>query len=153
MRQQLITMAILILSPLAYATEVIKDGQDYPLDKLREQNQKIIKMVVAEVSKGLPQKVNKYTQMTKVRDENLTLIYTFEINAAPKSDDTVRKEGKEKMEKNVTKGICQSSKRFLDSGVTLTYEYISASTKKELFTFTMTQQKCHEQKEKEWKYE
>jgi len=141
MKLLLLTVAIMI-SSLSYATEVIKDGQEYPMDKMREQNQKIIKMVVEEVSKGLPQKVNKYTQMVKVRDENLTLIYTFEINAAPKSDETIRKEGKEKMEKYVSKGICQSSKKFLDVGVTISYEYLSASTKKELFTFTLTQKIC-----------
>ena len=146
MRLLLLTVAIMMISSLSYATEVIKDGQEYPMDKMREQNQKIIKMVVEEVSKKLPQKVNKYTQMVKVRDENLTLIYTFEINAAPKSDETVRKEGKEKMEKNVSKGICQSSKRFLDVGVTISYEYLSASTKKELFTFTLTQKICKELK-------
>ncbi len=131
-----------MISSLSYATEVIKDGQEYPMDKMREQNQKIIKMVVEEVSKGLPQKVNKYTQMINIRDENLTLIYTFEINAAPKSDETIRKEGKKKMEKYVSKGICQSSKKFLDVGVTISYEYLSASTKKELFTFTLTQKIC-----------
>ncbi len=137
---------MLTLSPFTNATEVVKDGKEYPLEKLREQNQKIIKMVVEEVSKNLPQKVNKYTQMIKIRDENLTLIYTFEINASPKSDETVRKEGKAKMQKNVSKGICQSSKRFLEAGVSISYEYISASTKKELFTFTMTQKICKELK-------
>ncbi len=147
MRRLLLSiMMILTLSPFTNATEVIKDGKEYPLEKLREQNHKIIRMVVEEVSKNLPQKVNKYTQMTKVRDENLTLIYTFEINASPKSDETVRKEGKAKMEKNVSKGICQSSKRFLDAGVTISYEYISASTKKELFTFTLNQKICKELK-------
>lgn len=145
MRRLLLSiMMILTLSPFTNATEVIKDGKEYPLEKLREQNHKIIRMVVEEVSKNLPQKVNKYTQMTKVRDEKLTLIYTFEINASPKSDETVRKEGKAKMEKNVSKGICQSSKRFLDAGVTISYEYISASTKKELFTFTLNQKICKE---------
>jgi len=141
-----LTIAIITLSSIGYTTEVIKDGKEYPVNKLREQNQKIIKMVVEEVSKGLPQKVNKFTQMTKVRDENLSLIYTFEINAAPKSDETIIKEGKEKMEKYVSKGICQSSKRFLDAGVTISYEYMSASSKKELFTFTMTQKICKELK-------
>ncbi|RUM73410.1 MAG: hypothetical protein DSZ11_05920 [Sulfurovum sp.] len=141
MKLLLLTVVIMI-SSLSYATEVIKDGQEYPMDKMREQNQKIIKMVVEEVSKGLPQKVNKYTQMINIRDENLTLIYTFEINAAPKSDETIRKEGKKKMEKYVSKGICQSSKKFLDVGVTISYEYLSASTKKELFTFTLTQKIC-----------
>lgn len=143
MRLLLLSLAIM-LSSLSYATEVIKGEQEFPVDKIREQNKKIIKMAVEGISKGLPQRVNKYTQLVKVRDENLTLIYTFEINAAPKSDEAVRKEGKAKMEKNVSRGICQSSKRFLDSGIAISYEYMSALTKQELFTFTLTKKKCRE---------
>ncbi len=141
----------MMLGQSIYATEVIKDGQEYPLDKMKEQNQKIIKMVVEEISKTLPQTVDKYTNMTKIRDENLTLIYTFEINTGIKSDEAVKKEEKPRMEKAITTGVCQSSKRFLDAGVTLTYEYMSASTKKELFAFTMTQEICQKLKEKELK--
>jgi len=136
-------MSILILLGNSLsATDVIKEGKEYPIDKLREQNQQIVTMVVEEISKSLPQIVDPYTTMTKIRDENLTLIYTFEINTGAKSDETVQKEDKERMEKAVTKGVCQSSKRFLDAGVKLAYEYFSASTKKELFTFNMTPEIC-----------
>jgi hypothetical protein len=146
---RLIVSAIVLMmfGAISNATEVIKEGKEYPLDKLREQNKKIIKMVVEEISKNLPQKVDKYTQITNIRDENLTLIYTFEINTGVKSDEAVKKEDELRMKKNITKGVCQSSKRFLDSGVTLTYKYMSASTKKELFTFTMTQKLCSELKD------
>ncbi len=137
------TVAMFILTPSSYATEVIKDGQAYPVDKMREQNQKIVKMVVSEISKTLPQQVDKYTKMTQIRDENLTLIYTFEINTGAKSDEAVRKEDKPRMKKAITRGVCQSSKRFLDAGVELTYEYKSALTKDELFSFHMTQEICH----------
>jgi len=140
----LLTICTILFGQISYATDIIKEGQEYPIDKLREQNKKIIKMVVEEISKELPQKVDKYTEMTKIRDENLSLIYTFEINTGVKSDEAVKKEDTERMRKNITKGICQSSKRFLDAGVTLIYEYMSASTKKELFTFTMTQKVCSE---------
>jgi len=135
-------ISILILGQSSYATEVIKDGKEYPAEKMREQNQKIINMVVEEISKTLPQKVDKYTEMTQIRDENLSLIYTFEINTGSKSDEAVKKEDKTRMKKAVTRGVCQSSKRFLDAGVTLTYEYMSAGTKEELFTFTMTPKIC-----------
>lgn len=104
-------------------------------------------MVVEEISKTLPQKVDKYTDMTNIRDENLTLIYTFEINTGSKSDEVVKKEDKPRMEKAITKGVCQSSKRFLDANVTLTYEYMSATSKEELFAFTMTQKTCSELKD------
>jgi len=126
------------------ATDIIKEGQEYPLAKMREQNRQIIKMVVEEISKTLPQKVDKYTSMTKIADENLTLIYTFEINTEAKSDESVRKKDKPRMEKAVTKGVCQSSKRFLDAGITLNYSYLNASTQKELFTFSINQKKCKE---------
>jgi len=146
MTKLLSIITILLLCNPSYATEVIRDGKEYPIDKLKEQNKKVIKMVVEEISKNLPQKVDKYTQITNIRDENLTLIYTFEINTGVKSDEAVIKDDEARMKKNITKGICQSSKRFLEAGVTLTYEYMSASTKKELFAFTMTQEICSELK-------
>jgi len=136
---------LLVLNPL-YATDIIKEGQEYPIEKMKEQNKQIVKMVVEEISKKLPQKVDKYTEMTKIRDENLTLIYTFEINTGAKNDEAVKKEDKERMKKAVTKGVCQSSKRFIEAGVSLTYEYLSATSKKELFFFHMNKSICKELK-------
>jgi succinate dehydrogenase flavin-adding protein (antitoxin of CptAB toxin-antitoxin module) len=121
---------------------MIKDGEEYPIEKIREENKIIIKMVVDEISKKLPQKVDNYTTLIKIRDEELTLIYTFEINTGAKSDEAIIKEDKARMKRIVSKGICQSSKRFLDAGVTLSYEYLSASTKQELFTFSMNEKEC-----------
>jgi len=144
MRRQLLISTLLLFSVSSNATDTIKEGKSYPIDKMKEQITQIIKMTVAEVSKGLPQKIDKYTKITKVRDENLTLIYTFEINTGAKNDESVKKEAKVRMEKPVSQGICQSSKRFLDAGVTLRYEYFSKSTQKELFTFTLNQKKCKE---------
>jgi len=144
MQKRLLFLGLTLLTMSTSATDIIKEGQEYPLEKMKEQNQQIIKMVVKEISKTLPQKVDKYTNMTQIADKNTTLIYTFEINTKPKSDESVRKEDKPRMEKAVTKGVCQSSKRFLDSGITLNYAYLNASTKKELFTFSINQQKCKE---------
>lgn len=144
MKIKLLISTLLLFFVSAYASDTIKEGKEYPVDKMKEQITQIIKMTVTEVSKTLPQKIDKYTKITKVRDENLTLIYTFEINSGAKSDEYIKKEGKARMEKPVSKGICQSSKRFLDAGVTLRYEYIRASTQKELFTFTLNQKKCKE---------
>jgi hypothetical protein len=134
----------MLLGQSIYATDIIKEGQEYPIEKIKEQNKKIIKMVVEEISKTLPQKVDPYTEMTKIRDENTTLIYTFEINTGSKSDEAVQKEDKDRMEKAVTKGVCQSSKRFIEAGVTLKYEYFSAVSKKELFSFLMNDTICKE---------
>ena len=143
---RLSVITLMLLSQSIYATDIIKEGQEYPIEKLKEQNKKIIKMVVEEISKTLPQKVDKYTEMTKIRDENLTLIYTFEINTGAKNDEAVKKEDKERMKKAVTKGVCQSSKRFIEAGVSLTYEYLSATSKKELFFFHMNKSICKELK-------
>jgi hypothetical protein len=147
MKQLLSIISILLLFTLSHATDIIKEGQEYPIEKIKEQNKQIIKMVVEEISKTLPQKVDKYTEMTKIRDENLTLIYTFEINTGVKSDEAVKKEDQERMGKAVTKGVCQSSKRFIDAGVSLTYEYFSATSKKELFSFNMNENICKELKD------
>jgi hypothetical protein len=145
MKKLLVSYIILIcLGESIFATDVIKEGQEYPIEKIKEQNKKIIKMVVEEISKTLPQKVDPYTEMTKIRDENTTLIYTFEINSASKSDEAIKKEDKDRMEKAVTKGVCQSSKRFIEAGVILRYEYLSAKSKKELFTFSMDDTVCKE---------
>jgi hypothetical protein len=144
MKRQLLIFTLLLTSISSYATDTIKEGQQYPIDKMKKQIKQIIKMTVTEVSKGLPQKVDKYTEVTKIRDENLTLIYTFEINTGAKSDESVKKEDKARMEKPVSQGICQSAKRFLDAGVTLSYEYFSKSTQAKLFTFTLDKKKCKE---------
>jgi len=139
-------LSIIFILTLSYSKGIIKGEQEYPLDKFKEQNRQIIKMVVSEISKSLPQKVDKYTTMTNITDENLTLIYTFEINASPKSDKAIIKEDKPRMQKAITKGVCQTSKRFLDADISLAYKYKSATTKKELFTFLITKEKCQEPK-------
>jgi len=144
MKSIYLLLSILLLTTLGQATDVIKDGQEYPIEKIREQNKKIIKMVVEEISKSLPQKVDNYTTLTKISDENLSLVYTFEINTGAKSDEAVRKEDKPRMEKAVTKGVCQSSRRFLEAGINLHYTYLSKLSQKELFTFKMTQERCKE---------
>lgn len=140
----LFLLLLLALGSFSDANGVIKEGEAYPLDKFQEKNKKIIKMVVKEISKTLPQKVDEYTKIVNIHDEGLTLIYTFEINTGAKSDRAIIKEDKARMKKNITRGICQSSKHFLDAGVTLSYKYLSASTKRELFTFTMTKKICGE---------
>jgi len=135
-------MSTLILSTFIQASDTIKEGQPYPIEKIREQNKKIIKMVVEEISKKLPQKVDNYTTLIQIKAQETTLIYSFEINTGAKRDEMVIKEDKARMQRVITQGVCQSSKRFLNAGVTLSYAYISASSKKNLFTFTMTQKRC-----------
>ena len=137
-----ILLFIMIILLSSHSKDIIKQGKDYPIDKFKEQNSKIIKMVVKEISKTLPQKIDKYTTITGVRDENLTLIYTFEINTGAKSDKAVIKDDKARMERAVTRGLCRTSKRFLDADIELEYEYKSAVTKNRLFTFHITKESC-----------
>jgi len=139
-------LSMIFILTVSYSKGIIKGEQEFPSDKFKEQNSQIIKMVVSELSKSLPQKVDKYTTMTNIRDENLTLIYTFEINTGSKSDAAVIKEDKSRMQKAITKGVCQTSKKFLDADISLAYEYKSATTKKELFTFLITKERCKEPK-------
>jgi hypothetical protein len=46
------------------------------------------------------------------------------------------------MQKAVTDGICQSSKRFLQSDIMISYIYTSAKSKKKLFQFDVNKTKC-----------
>ena len=116
--------------------------KELPLEQMQKQNSEIVKLASEEISKTLPQKVDSYTTLMTVEGKDTTLIYTFEINTGAKSDDAVKKEDRGRMKKAVTTGICQSSKRFLDSDISISYLYISANSKAELFHFDVTQADC-----------
>ena len=142
--KRLLIIATIFLLNQANAVEIQTQTKDYPIDKLKEQNRQIVKMVVEEVGKTLPQQVDKYTKITKLRDENLTLIYTFEINSTKQSDQEIKQKGESKMKDRIIKGVCKSSKRFIDSDISLVYEYISAKSKQELFSFKIDKKLCKE---------
>jgi len=116
--------------------------QDLPVEEMQKQKREIVKLSSEEISKTLPQTVDKYTTLTKVEGKDNTMLYTFEINTGAKSDDAVRKEDRTRMQKAVTTGICQSAKRFIDAQINISYIYISANTKVELFRFDVTQADC-----------
>jgi hypothetical protein len=117
-------------------------ASDKLADKIKFQNSEVVKLAAKELSKQLPQKIDKYTQLVKVVGKDELLLYTFEIDIGSKSDDTVIKEDKSRMKKAVTAGICQSSERFLKSGVNISYIYTSAKSKKELFRFDVSMKDC-----------
>lgn len=112
--------------------------------QIKMQNTEVIKAVVLELSKKVPQKVDKFTTFTKISNKGLNLIYTYEINAPAKSDDEIRAKDRTRMEKAVIYGVCTRSKRFLESDISLTYLYLSAQSKEELFRFEITPEKCSE---------
>ncbi|KAB7887258.1 hypothetical protein [Poseidonibacter ostreae] len=110
--------------------------------QLKIQNRQIIKLVVEEVGKKLPQKIDDYTMFTSIKADDLTLVSTYEINTGAKSDDAVRNEDKSRMQGFIVKGICTSSKRFLEADINITYIYTSANTKAELFRFEVNPKTC-----------
>ena len=161
-----ITLSILSFiaaSQLLFA-EALPASKDPAVQKkadkqIKMQNSEVVKSVVDELSKKVPQKVDKFTTFTKIANEGLTLIYTYEINAPAKSDDEIRAKDRTRMEyvpaqiqgivltrmeKAVVYGVCTRSKRFLESNISLTYLYVSAKSKEELFRFEFTPKTCAE---------
>ena len=143
MKKSLLAVGIvMVLSPWSFGEVQQAQTKELPTEQIQKQNREIVKLASEEISKTLPQKVDSYTTLMTVEGKDTTLIYIFEINTGAKSDDAVKKEDKERMKKAVTAGICQTSKRFLDSRITLSYLYISSQSKAELFRFDVTQAEC-----------
>ncbi|BAF72431.1 hypothetical protein [Sulfurovum sp. NBC37-1] len=137
----LITGTLLFIQILS-ADENNITVKEYPLKKMQQQNRSIVKLASEELSRNLPQKVDKYTTLMKIEGKGETLLYIFEINTGTKSDEAVQKEGRTRMQKAVTNGICHSSKRFLDAHIRIAYIYHSATSKKELFRFNVKKKDC-----------
>jgi hypothetical protein len=134
---------LLLVSYVLFAQSLPVKNQDVSPQQLQKQNTEIAKLVATELSKDLPKIVDKFTKFTKIEAIDANLIYTFEINAGAKSDESIIKNDKKRMEKGVTSGICKSSKRFMDALITITYIYRSAATGSKLFQFDIDQQKCY----------
>ena len=118
-------------------------AKDTEAEKIVMQNKNVLKMAVKEMSAKLPQKVDDFTQLVAINAKGEQLINTFEINTGAKSDETVIKEGKErKMGERVLGGICKSSKRFIESGIGISYIYNSAVSKGRLFRFDANKKVC-----------
>ncbi len=111
-------------------------------EKIEIQNRNVVKAAAEELSRELPKRVDRYTELVAISAEGQTLAYTFEIDAAPKSDETLIREGADRMKRNVTAGVCATSRRFLQSGITISYRYVSAPTKRELFRFDIDESLC-----------
>ena len=137
-----ITTLLILLSQLTLAQDLKIRTDEFPAKEMKTQNKEIAKLVSAEISKTLPQKVDKYTTLTKVTSKGTTLLYTFEINTGSKSDEAVKKEDRSRMKKAITEGVCQSSHKFLAAGINTSYIYISAISKAHLFQFDIKQENC-----------
>ena len=145
MKKTLFVLSCLLMGTSILPAEGIKK-QELPVSQLQKQNRHIVKLASEEMSKTLPQTVDKYTRLMKVEGKDTTLTYVFEINTGAKSDEAVRKEDRTRMQKAVTKGICQSSKRFLDANIDISYLYNSAASKEKLFQFDVSKGDCPESK-------
>lgn len=120
----------------------LKMRSDSNVQDLQVQNRKIIALVVEELSKDLPKTIDQYTQFVGIKNDDLTLVYIFEINTGVKSDEAIQKEDHSRMQSAVTQGVCRSSQRFLDAQINISYLYQSAKSKVKLFQFDITQADC-----------
>ena len=141
MKKSFLVLSIITTLSQIVLAEGIKQ-QDLPVKEMQKQKREIVKLSSEEISKTLPQTVDKYTVLKKVEGKDSTMVYTFEINTGSKSDDAVRKEDRTRMQKAITTGICQASKRFLDAQISISYIYISAISKENLFQFDISQKDC-----------
>jgi len=138
----LVVCSMVLVSQSLLSKDLPIKNQDVSPKQLEKQNKHIIKLAAEQLSKNLPQIINKYTTMVSIKANNATLVYTSEINTGAKSDETIRNEDRTKWEKIFIQNVCQKSKRFLDAQVKLSYVYISAISKEKLFQFDITQNKC-----------
>ena len=147
----LILFALLSSQTLFAATAPLDTPTKEPAPKMRiddnvqdlkTQNREIVALVVKELSRDLPKKVDQYTEFVGIKNDGLTLIYIFEINTGAKSDAAIIKEDHSRMQEAVTQGVCRSSQRFLDAQINISYLYQSAKSKEKLFQFDITKADC-----------
>jgi hypothetical protein len=133
---------LLTLSPLSNADGLRTRVDTFPKKEMKSQNKTIARMVAKEIKSTLPQTVDKYTRLTDIYNKDTTIFYIFEINTGSKSDEAVKKEDKSRMHKAIETGVCQSSRKFLEAGINISYIYINAISKKHLFKFDISQKNC-----------
>ena len=137
----LYVLVVLVTSSLC-AKEMKVQVREFPQKELKKQNIQIATMAAQAMSKNLPQKIDQYTTLRSVKNDNSTLIYTFVISSNTKSDKEIIREDHSRMQKAITEGVCQSSQRFLKAGINTSYIYVSKKTDTPLFRFDITQTKC-----------
>lgn len=125
-----------------FAQDIQMQSRELSAKDMKAQNKEIVKLAAKEMSKSLPQTIDKYTNLVNIEAEDATLVYIYEINTAPKSDEAVKKEDRTRMQKAVVYGTCNNSKRFLEANISIRYIYKSATTKAELFQFNINQEQC-----------
>jgi len=132
---------LLILIGALNAEDLPIKNQDVSPAQMRKQNIQIVALSAKELSKTLPQRIDKYTRLLNIEANNTTLIYSFEINST-KSDEAIKEEDKSRMREGVTIGVCKDSKRFLEADISIKYNYLSAKSRDILFSFDIDREKC-----------
>ncbi len=137
-----VILLFLLLCISIFSSEIKTKIAEFPTQEMKKQNTKIAALTAESLSKDLPHAIDQYTTLTKIVSDNTTLIWTFEINTGAKSDESVKQQDRTRMQKAITKGICQSSEKFLMAGIDTIYIYLSAKTKSELFRFHISKKDC-----------
>jgi len=110
-------------------------------EKVRLQNQEVIRQAVASLSTSLPKRIDAYTQLIAITEENQTLAYTFTIESL-QSDTEIQKHAEQKVIPRIRQNICQSSRRFIESDIRILYRYQRPKNSKTLFTVTADRAIC-----------
>jgi len=118
-------------------------GTELGIDKLREQNLNIVQKAVEGIRETLPQRVDDYTQIIAIDSNGTELIYTFEVQSGPQTDEAMKAKGK-RMIPRIQRGICTSSKRFLQVDISIRYRYISSATKNEILLVDVDKSNCRD---------
>lgn len=87
MKKSIILIVLTILLQTVQAQELSVKNQDVSPEQLQLQNKQITQLVAEELSKSLPQKIDKYTTFINIQAKDTNLIYTFEINITPQSEE------------------------------------------------------------------
>ena len=143
MKMTKISALLSCIVSIGFATQNIRtDSAPLASEQIYKQRENFVKMMASELSRQLPQQVDRYTTLLKVEPKKNTLLYIFSINDKNKTDEAIVKEDHSRMEKVVTRGVCLKSKKLFESGINTTYVYKSAKTGRELFHFDITKEKC-----------
>lgn len=127
--------------PLEKFQPKLQVGSELSPDKLKEQNLNVVQKAVEGIRETLPQKVDDFTNIVAIDSNGTKLIYTFEVQSGPQSDEAMRQKG-EKMAPRIKEGICMTSKRFLQADISIKYRYISSATQKEILSVDVDKYQC-----------
>jgi hypothetical protein len=131
---------LLGLSTSIFAKDIDIKQREVDLNLFK--NREVLQLAVEQLSRTIPQKIDKYTTLVEIKAEDTTLVYIYEIYTGAKSDEAIKRENHNAMEEAVTLGSCKTSQRFLKSGISIRYVYQSATTKERLFKFDVNYEKC-----------